>query len=128
MQVLGTASAPRVLLYSDPVLPDAEKLSWVVMGRDPASGGASSALLQQAAMALLAGGNSSSGKIAGSLGLDEVGFKGGGDGDAETALTMGKRLSDKLYLTYEQSLSGPWASSISSTTCPATSRCAPRPA
>lgn len=107
VQVLGTASAPRVLLYSDPVLPDAEKLSWVVMGRDPASGGASSALLQQAAMALLAGGNSSSGKIAGSLGLDEVGFKGGGDGDAEgAALTMGKRISDKLYLTYEQSLSG----------------------
>ena len=33
------------------------------------------------ALALLAGGNSSSGKIAGSLGLDEVGFKGGGDGD-----------------------------------------------
>ena len=108
VQVLGTASAPRVLLYSDPDLPDAEKLSWVVMGRDPASGGASSALLQQAAMALLAGGNSSSGKIAGSLGLDEVGFKSGGDGsDASgAALTMGKRLSDKLYLTYEQSLSG----------------------
>ncbi|WP_218240947.1 translocation/assembly module TamB domain-containing protein [Comamonas fluminis] len=107
VQVLGTASAPRVLLYSDPDLPDAEKLSWVVMGRDPTTGGASSALLQQAAMALLAGGNSSSGKIAGSLGLDEVGFKGGSDGDAAgAALTMGKRLSDKLYLTYEQSLSG----------------------
>ena len=108
VQVLGTASAPRVLLYSDPDLPDAEKLSWVVMGRDPATGGASSAMLQQAAMALLAGGNSSSGKIASSLGLDEVGFKGGGDGsDASgAALTMGKRLSDKLYLTYEQSLSG----------------------
>ncbi|MBV8250473.1 MAG: translocation/assembly module TamB domain-containing protein, partial [Comamonas sp.] len=108
VQVLGTASAPRVLLYSDPSLPDAEKLSWVVMGRDPASGGASSALLQQAAMALLAGGNSGSGKIASSLGLDEVGFKGAGDSsDASgAALTMGKRLSDKLYLTYEQSLSG----------------------
>lgn len=108
VQVLGTASAPRVLLYSDPALPDAEKLSWVVMGRDPASGGASSALLQQAAMALLAGGNSASGKIAGSLGLDEVGFKGGGDGTdaAGAALTLGKRISDKLYLTYEQSLSG----------------------
>ncbi|QXZ09484.1 translocation/assembly module TamB domain-containing protein [Comamonas sp. Y33R10-2] len=108
VQVLGTASAPRVLLYSDPDLPDAEKLSWVVMGRDPATGGASSALLQQAAMALLAGGNSSSSKIAGNLGLDEVGFKGGGDGSnaSGAALTMGKRLSDKLYLTYEQSLSG----------------------
>lgn len=108
VQVLGTASAPRVLLYSDPDLPDAEKLSWVVMGRDPSASGGSSALLQQAAMALLAGGNSSSGKIAGSLGLDEVGFKGGGDSSdaAGAALTLGKRLSDKLYLTYEQSLSG----------------------
>ncbi|WP_353234553.1 translocation/assembly module TamB domain-containing protein [Diaphorobacter ruginosibacter] len=108
VQVLGSALAPRVSLYSDPDLPDAEKLSWVVMGRDPASGGAQSALLQQAALALLAGGNSGSGRIAGSLGLDEIGFKAPSEGtDASgAALTMGKRLSDKLYLTYEQSLSG----------------------
>ncbi|GGH59649.1 hypothetical protein GCM10010975_21510 [Comamonas phosphati] len=108
VQVLGTASAPRVLLYSDPDLPDAEKLSWVVMGRDPARGGAESAMLQQAALALLAGGNSASGKIAGSLGLDEVGFKGPGTGEdaSGAALTLGKRLSNKLYVTYEQSLSG----------------------
>lgn len=108
VQVLGTASAPRVLLYSDPDLPDAEKLSWVVMGRDPAAGGAESAMLQQAALALLAGGHSGSGKIAGSLGLDEVGFKGPGAGEdaSGAALTLGKRLSNKLYVTYEQSLSG----------------------
>ena len=109
IQVLGTASAPRVRLYSDPDLPDAEKLSWVVMGRDPAAGGASSALLQQAALALLSGGGAGgSGKIASSLGLDEVGFKGGGDGNGASgaALTMGKRLAHNLYLTYEQSLSG----------------------
>ncbi|WP_313303089.1 translocation/assembly module TamB domain-containing protein [Diaphorobacter sp.] len=108
VQVLGTARAPRVALYSDPDLPDAEKLSWVVMGRDPSTGGAESALLQQAALALLAGGNSGSGKIAGSLGLDEVGFRGPTEGtDASgAALTLGKRLSDKLYVTYEQSLSG----------------------
>ena len=108
MQVLGSAMAPRVSLYSDPDLPDAEKLSWVVMGRDPAQGGASSAVLQQAALALLAGGNSGSGKIASNLGLDEVGFKGPTEGtDASgAALTMGKRISEKLYVTYEQSLSG----------------------
>lgn len=108
VQVLGSASAPRVTLYSDPDLPDAEKLSWVVMGRDPAAGGAESAMLQQAALALLAGGNSGSGKIAGSLGLDEVGFKGPGAGEdaSAAALTLGKRLSNNLYVTYEQSLSG----------------------
>ncbi len=109
VQVLGTATAPRVRLYSDPDLPDAEKLSWVVMGRDPSTGGAESALLQQAALALLSGGGGGgTGKIANSLGLDEVGFKGGGDGNGASgaALTMGKRISSKLYLTYEQSLSG----------------------
>ena len=109
VQVLGTAQAPRVRLYSDPDLPDAEKLSWVVMGRDPSGGGAESALLQQAALALLAGGGGGgTGKLAGSVGLDEIGFKGGGEGSGASgaALTMGKRISSKLYLTYEQSLSG----------------------
>ena len=107
VQVQGTASAPRVRLYSDPELPDAEKLSWVVMGRDPATGGAESALLQQAALSLLSGGRNNSGKIASNLGLDEIGFKGpGGEGSTGAALTLGKRLSSDLYVTYEQSLSG----------------------
>ncbi|MDR0225077.1 MAG: translocation/assembly module TamB domain-containing protein [Burkholderiaceae bacterium] len=107
VQVQGTANAPRVRLYSDPELPDAEKLSWVVMGRDPATGGAESALLQQAALSLLSGGRNNSGKIASNLGLDEIGFKGpGGDGSTGAALTLGKRLSSDLYVTYEQSLSG----------------------
>ncbi|WP_280187851.1 translocation/assembly module TamB domain-containing protein [Delftia sp. PS-11] len=107
VQVQGTASSPRVRLYSDPELPDAEKLSWVAMGRDPATGGAESALLQQAALSLLSGGRSSGGKLASNLGLDEVGFKGPGEGGSGgAALTLGKRLSSDLYVTYEQSLSG----------------------
>ncbi|WP_027014819.1 translocation/assembly module TamB domain-containing protein [Comamonas composti] len=106
VQVQGSASAPRVSLYSEPEMPDAEKLSWVLMGRDPAAGGAESAMLQQAALSLLAGGGNG-GNLGSSLGLDEVGFKGPGDGDASgAALTLGKRLSRDLYVTYEQSLSG----------------------
>ena len=112
VQVTGSAQAPRVRLYSDPELPDAEKLSWVVLGRNAAAGGAEAAMLQQAALALLGrGGNSSSGaagNIARRLGLDEIGFKGAGAGEDATgaALTFGKRISRKLYLTYERSLSG----------------------
>ena len=66
------------------------------------------ALLQQAALSLLGRRGVGPGSVANRLGLDEVGIKGGGDGTdaAGAALTMGKRLSDKLYLTYEQSLSG----------------------
>ncbi|MEG0920079.1 MAG: translocation/assembly module TamB domain-containing protein [Comamonas sp.] len=106
VQVTGSAKAPRVQLYSDPAMPDAEKISWVVMGRDPAGGGGSSALMQQAALALLGGGSGESltGNLAKSLGLDEIGF-GGSDG-AAAGLSLGKRLSKDLYVTYEAGLGG----------------------
>jgi translocation and assembly module TamB len=110
VQVTGSAQAPRVKLYSDPDLPDAEKLSWVVLGRNAASGGAEAAVLQQAALALLGRGgkNNTAGNFASRVGLDEIGFKGPGTGEDATgaALTFGKRLSKDLYVTYERSLSG----------------------
>lgn len=108
VKVTGSAQAPRVRLYSDPVLPDAEILSWVVVGRSTAGGGAEAVLLQQAALALLGGQGGGTGSIAQRLGVDEIGFKGPGSGDdaAGAAITLGKRLSSKLYVTYEQSLSG----------------------
>jgi translocation and assembly module TamB len=109
VQVTGSAQAPRVKLYSDPELPDAEKLSWVVLGRNTAAGGAEAAVLQQAALTLLGRGSGNpTVKVASRLGLDEVGFKGPGTGEDATsaALTFGKRLSKDMYVTYERSLSG----------------------
>lgn len=109
VQVTGTARAPRVRLYADPELPDAEKLSWVVLGRSASAGGAEAALMQQAALAFLGrGGGDGTAGIAKRLGLDEIGVKGPQPGaDAsEAALTLGKRLSKDLYVTYERSLSG----------------------
>jgi len=110
VQVTGTAQAPRVKLYSDPPLPDAETLSWVVLGRASATSGGEALLMQQAALALLGGlgKGSGGGGLASRFGLDEIGFKGpgsnGGIGDA--AVTLGKRLSDDFYVTYERSLAG----------------------
>lgn len=110
VQVTGSAQAPRVRLYSDPELPDAEKLSWVVLGRNAAAGGAEAAVLQQAALALLGrgGNNNTAANMASRVGLDEIGFKGPGSGEdaSAAALTFGKRLSKDLYVTYERSLSG----------------------
>ena len=109
VRVTGSANTPRVTLFSEPEMSDAEKLSWIVMGRDTASGGAEAALLQQAALALLSGGNTGE-NLAGRVGLDEIGFKGTSpdstDPNAGPALTLGKRLSQDLYVTYEQSLNG----------------------
>lgn len=109
VQVTGTALLPRVRLYSDPELPEAEKLAWLVLGRSAASGGAEAAVLQQAAMALI-GGQDSSGGIAGRLGLDELSVSGASDTGSGTAsaatLTLGKRISQNFYVTYERSLAG----------------------
>ena len=106
VKVTGSANNPRVTLFSEPEMSDAEKLSWVVMGRSAAAGGAETALLQQAALALLSGGGGT-GNFASQLGFDEVGLKGPSeDGEQGAALTVGKRLSKDLYVAYEQSLSG----------------------
>ncbi len=112
VQITGTALLPRVRLYSSPALTDAETLSWLVVGRASASGGAEAALLQQAAVALLGSKNSAtSGGIASAFGLDELSFRGSStstsDGTASGgAVTLGKRFSRNFYAAYERSLSG----------------------
>jgi translocation and assembly module TamB len=111
VQISGTAQVPRVRLFSDPELPDSEKLAWLVLGRPASGAGAEAAVLQQAALALLAGRDGRlDGGLAGALGLDELSIAGSAtnaDGSATAAaLTLGKRLSNKLYLSYERSLAG----------------------
>lgn len=111
VQVTGTALVPRVRLYAEPELPEAEKLAWLVLGRSGANGGAEAAVLQQAAMALLGrNGQGLSGGIAGALGLDELSFAGAAtkaDGSTSAAtVTLGKRLSRDVYVAYERSLAG----------------------
>ncbi|WP_394789177.1 translocation/assembly module TamB domain-containing protein [Rhodoferax sp.] len=111
VQINGTALAPRIRLYSDSDLTDAEKLAWLVLGRSAANGGAEGAVLQQAALALLGGnGKGISGGLASALGLDELSFSGSAsktDGTTSAAaVTFGKRLSRNFYVAYEHSLAG----------------------
>jgi translocation and assembly module TamB len=106
VQVTGRALAPYVRLYSEPDMPEVEKLSWLVVGRASASGGAEAALLQQAGMALLAsrtGGGNKRG-VAAALGLDELSFK--REGSDGPSITLGKRFGRNFYAAYERSLSG----------------------
>jgi len=111
VQISGTAQVPRVRLISTPELPDSEKLAWLVLGRPASGAGAEAAVLQQAALALLAGNDGAlGGGLAGALGLDELSYRGegtGADGATTTgAVTLGKRLSNQLYVSYERSLAG----------------------
>ncbi|QHE87688.1 translocation/assembly module TamB domain-containing protein [Hydrogenophaga sp. BPS33] len=109
--ISGSAQLPRVRLFSDPELPDSEKLAWLVLGRPASGAGAEAAVLQQAALALLSrNGGGFEGGLAGAFGLDELSFAGSAtNADGSTtaaAVTLGKRLSNKLYITYESSLAG----------------------
>jgi hypothetical protein len=109
VEITGSAQNPRVRLYADPDLPDSEKLAWLVLGRPASGAGAEAAMLQQAALALLSG-QGNDGSLVQRLGLDELSFQGQAlnpDGTTTAAaVTLGKRLSERLYVSYTRSVTG----------------------
>ncbi len=106
VQLSGTVVAPRVQIVSQPPVSEGERLSWLVLGRAPTDATkADLGLLQAAAGALLARGDSMpiDRRLAKSFGLDEISFRGSGEVQ-DRAIALGKRLSDKVYVSYEQGL------------------------
>ena len=106
VQVSGTVRNPNVQLVSQPPVPEGERLSWLVLGRAPS--GATQAdlgLLQAAAGALLSGGESVplDRRIARKFGLDEIALRGTGE-LTDRVVAVGKRLSDRVYVSYEQGI------------------------
>jgi translocation and assembly module TamB len=120
--ISGTARTPQLKLVSRPDVPDPDKLSWLVLGTgaDTARGtGGSSAALQTAAAVLLASGdpNGTAPSLARTFGLDVLSVRTGQGGSLGSAgssassaqdsiVTLGKRITDRLFLSYEQSLRG----------------------
>lgn len=104
--VTGTASNPRIKLYSDPDMSETNKLSWLVLGRSPDNLGRSdTALMQRAAMALISGdGESASDKLIHRIGLDELSFSGEGDDARGTVVRLGKQISRGVFVAYERGL------------------------
>lgn len=108
VQLSGTVRAPRLQLVSQPPVPENEKLSWLVLGRAPSDvTRADIGLLQAAATALLARGDTTSmpldRRLARTFGLDEITFRGTGEAE-DRVVAFGKRLSDRLYVSYEQGI------------------------
>ncbi len=106
VQVTGNASSPRVNLVSNPPVSESERLSWLVLGRAPSDASkADLGLLQAAAGALLARGDQVplDRRVARAFGLDEISLRGSGE-VADRVVAVGKRLSDRLYISYEQGL------------------------
>ncbi|WP_018077513.1 translocation/assembly module TamB domain-containing protein [Thiobacillus denitrificans] len=110
VQVSGTVQRPVVKLYSDPALPDTEKLAWLVLGHGLENSGQQEfVLLQVAAGALLSQAESVNfqSKLADALGIDSFDVRAGsGDDLTGSVVSVGKRLSSRAMLSYEQSLDG----------------------
>jgi len=113
VSITGNLTTPRVRLYSDPEMSDNDKLSWLLLGREPDGlGRADTALLQRAALAVVAGeGEGPTDTLLRNLGLDELSLR-QGDGDArETVISLGKQLSRRWYVGYERGVNattGTW--------------------
>ena len=107
VSVTGTAQRPVVRLVSTPPVPDAEKLSWIVLGRPTDAGGTDASLLLAAAGGILGGqGDGLTAQLAQAFGVDEISLRQAPTGDPLTGqiLTLGKRLSARTYIGYEQGL------------------------
>ncbi len=104
VQISGTALAPQARLTSNPSVPDTEKLSWLVLGHGLSGSSKSDFGLLTTAAASLLGSSDSVGiqsRIAATLGVDEIGVSGLG-GDRGGLLTIGKQISSRLRVTFEQ--------------------------
>ncbi|MCL2590169.1 MAG: translocation/assembly module TamB domain-containing protein [Betaproteobacteria bacterium] len=129
VMITGDARRPQVKLVSEPAVPEHEKLSWLILGRAPDAGGRDMALLLPAAQALFgSSGGGMTEDIGNKLGFDTFTIGqgelnsmrrnatskvvGGGsriDAGPTTeseVVTIGKRLTNDLSLSFEQSLGG----------------------
>ena len=122
VEVLGSATRPRVRLVSSPDVPEPEKLSWLVLGRGPSELAPGDASVLLAAASSMLGGNNPGSDLGKKFGLDEVKIGrsdagsilgvlpqstvAGKTGSASAAeiVSVGKRIRKDVFLSYEQGL------------------------
>jgi translocation and assembly module TamB len=104
--VTGTVLVPRVRLFSEPDMSDADKLSWLLRGRaSEGPGSGDTALLQAAAMALISGDEPGVlDQLFNVIGLDDLSVRQSGDASGGAIVSVGKQLSRNWYVGYERGL------------------------
>lgn len=103
VRVIGTAMSPQVELQSEPPMRESEILSWLVLGRPSSEAGKGLGELLVAAGSEFTGGASMLDQAREQLGLDELSFD-SEDGTTAGVVTLGKRISEDLYLNYQQGI------------------------
>jgi translocation and assembly module TamB len=86
-------------------VPEGEALSWLLLGRGPgASGTGQLAALPLATDALT---GSAGSRVAKALHVDDIGVRSADTGTtSQQFFTLGKRLSERFYVAFEQSIGG----------------------
>lgn len=104
LEIGGTLKYPRTRVFSDPLMDETEAMSWLLFGK-PLSGASEndgSLILQAVAVYGIEQGDFITQNLSDKLGLD-VGFDTAGESD-QTAFTLGKQLSPRIYLRYSVGL------------------------
>ena len=108
LQVRGTAQVPVLTVFSTPAMEQSDALSYLVAGKplSQLKGGEGNAVSSAASALGTAGGDLLAKSIGSKMGLDDVGVA---DNSAVggAALTIGKYLSPRLYLSYGVGLFAP---------------------
>jgi len=105
----GPLSKPQPRIYSEPSLPEAEALAYLVTGRglDEAGEGEGGDIAAAALSLGLSKGEPLLQDMSDRLGLDELRIEQGQGGLADSSLVVGKYLNPDLYLGYSQGLFNP---------------------
>lgn len=109
MLISGTPRNPMMKLISTPVMPDADILSYLVLGRPVGEAAGQESALLVAANALMARGESVAlqEQLKRRLGIDVLQVEKGNGGVEGSMVTIGKYLTPDLYLSFGQSLFSP---------------------
>ena len=100
LNVRGTLSSPFVTVTSEPPLPEAEALSYLLTGRsiNTLQSGEAASLDRAAQSLAVGGGGLLLGGIGNRIGLDEVAVE--QTGEEDTSVVLGKYLSPRLFVSY----------------------------
>lgn len=102
LQISGTAQRPVLTVFSNPVMEQSDALSYLVTGKplSQVKGGEGS-MVNAAAQALgSATGNLLAKSIGSKIGIDDIGVSSSDALGGNSAFTVGKYLSPRLYLSY----------------------------
>jgi len=103
VEALGRLDSPRINLIANEAMSEKDKLSWLILNRPSSGSAGDEAAIAAAASAWIAGGLNNKLGLLDEIGLTSQQTRNSQTGEmnpAEQAITIGKHLSNNLYISY----------------------------